>query len=333
MAVEKNEVVKLAIDYIKGDVPTQYTKKQTSDSLIDSLIELNGGTDKINIKTFHRGNAVFDIIEEIIPTIVEEGFKGTEFFMDLVDYRNVNDGDSIEFLVENPSTFIVADISNGVQSVRRQRLDAGTKQTINTTLKAVKVYEDLKRLLAKKTDFSIFVKKVGEAFSKKIYNDVYAAFNGISAATVGLNDKYVITGTYSEDALMELIDHVEAATGKTARIVGTKTALRKVTTAVVSNDAKADLYNIGYYGKFNGTDMISVKQLHVAGTDTFAFDNTKIYIIASDDKPVKVVNEGEGLLVTNDSITNADLTQEYLYAQAYGVGVVIGAKLGIMNVG
>ena len=41
-----------------------------------------------------------------------------------------------------------------------------------------------------------------------------------------------------EEKLLELVAHVEAATGMTAKIIGTKPALRKVTTAVVSDQAK-----------------------------------------------------------------------------------------------
>ena len=49
---------------------------------------------------------------------------------------------------------------------------------------------------------------------------------------------------------------------------------------------------------------------------------------SSYDKPVKVVNEGEGLLIDRDPSANADLTQEYVYGQGIGVGVICAAKLG-----
>ena len=94
---------------------------------------------------------------------------------------------------------------------------------------------------------------------------------------------------------------MEAKTGQTAKIVGTKAALRKVTTAVVSDEAKSDLYNIGYYGKLgrHRHDRCQAGP-QGTGTDTFMLDNNKLYIIAGSEKPIKVVNEGEGLIVNGD---------------------------------
>ena len=119
--------------------------------------------------------------------------------------------------------------------------------------------------------------------------------------TTGLNSTYVESGSFDEDKLLELIEHVEAATGKTAKIYGTRTALRKVNTATKGNETNSDMYNLGYYGKFNGTDMVCLKQAHNKDGKTFALENNKIFVIASDDKPVKIVNEGEGLLIERDA--------------------------------
>ena len=253
--------------------------------------------------------------------------------MELVEYRNLAEGDQQEFVMEDKSEFVVADAAHGTQGIRRQRLDAGESLKIDTQMKVIKVYEELRRLLAKRADFNTFIKKVGKAMVQELRNDIYTAFNGITVNTVGLNANYVITGTYSEDKLLLLIEHVEAANpGKVAKIVGTKTALRKVTTATVSDEAKSDLYNVGYYGKFNGTAMIAVKQSHHAGTDTFVLDDSKIYVIASDDKPIKVVNEGVAYISAPDPMTNSDMTQDYFVGQAWGIGVACNDKMGIMAI-
>ena len=330
--MDRTNIVKLAVDAIKGRVSGNFSKEQTSDTLRQALVEANGGSTKINFKTFQRGNALFDIIEEIIPYITKEGLTGNEFFMEMVEYRNLALGDEIEYWAEDNSTFIVADAANGTQGIRRQRLNVGENVKVKTQLKVVKVYEELNRLLAGRVDFNVFVDKVGEAMTKDVFADIYNTFNGISATTAGLNSTYVISGTFDEDDLIELVEHVEAATGKISKIIGTKTALRKVTTAEVSDEAKSDKYNVGFYGKFNGTDMVSVKQQHQVGTDTFILDNSKVYVIASDDKPIKVTDEGEGLLSTTDPLQNGDLTQEYLYGQMIGVALLVNGKLGVYTI-
>lgn len=330
--MERNDILAVAIDAVRGKVAGNYTAGETADSLRQAMIELNGGSTKINVKTFHRGNALYQLIEELIPVMIEEGLTDDNAIFNLVEYRNIADGDVNEFSAQDNSLFVVADATAGIQGVRRQRISGGETVRVKTTMKIVRVYENLGRLLAGRITFDEFVERVAKSFNQQILADAYTAIKGMTAQTVGLNSTYVVSGSFDEDKLLELVEHVEAATGKTARIFGTKSALRKVATAVVADEAKSDMYNIGYYGKFNGTDMVALKQAHKADGSTFILDNSKIYVIASDEKPIKMVNEGEGLLITKDATDNADLTQEYVYGQLYGTGVICSEKLGIYTI-
>ena len=243
--VDKSNFIRMALDTMRGGVSGNFSAADTSESIRQALIEANGGSTTINFKTFHRGNQLYDLIEELIPHIAEEGLRGDEFFFNMVDYRNLAEGDAPDFWTEDKSEFIVADVANGTQGIRRQRLNAGENVTIKTTPRAVKVYEELRRLLAGRVDFTTFVDKVSKAITREMRSDIYTAFSGITAATAGLNDTYVISGTFEEGKLLALIEHVEAKTGKVAKIIGTKAALRKITTAVLSDEAKSDLYNLG----------------------------------------------------------------------------------------
>ncbi len=328
----KNDIIKLAIDVMNGRVSGNFSEHDKSESIREALIEANGGSTTINMKTFHRGNALFDLIEELMPHIVEEGLKGDEIFFELVDYRNTAEGDAIEFVAEDNSEFIMAEIANGTQALRRQRLDAGESVVVKTTPYGIRVYEELRRLMAGRVDFNTFIDKVSKAAVKAQRNAIYAAFNGISAATTGLNSTYVTSGTFDENDLLELIEHIEAKTGMSAKIVGTKTALRKVTSAIISDEAKSDLYNIGYFGKWNGVPMVAMKQVHKEGTDTFMLDNNKLYIIASDEHPIKMVSEGDGLIVNGDPTNNQDLTQEYTYIQSWGIAIMFSSVMGIYTI-
>lgn len=310
------EILAVAIDAVEGRTGN-FTAKQTSDDLRNAFIELNGGSTAISIKTFHRGNPLFELVQELIPVIINEGIQTDDNpLYRLVEYRNIKDGDSQEFDVEGDANFVVASAANGIRDVRRQRIVGGDTVKVNTEMKIVRVYENLGRLLAGRIDFNKFVDGVAKAFKNYIAEGAYDAINGLSAATYGLDDTYVLTGSYKEEDLIALIEHVEAATGKTAKIYGTRTALRKLTTAVQCDSAKEDLYNIGYYGKFNGTDMICLKQAHKPGTSTFALNDNKIWVLAADDQPIKVVNEGDGLLIEGNPNERADLSQELEYAYA-----------------
>jgi hypothetical protein len=326
------EILSVSIEAVKGRTGDFATAKQTSDNLVKAYIELNGGSTKISPKTFHRGNALFELVQELLPVIIEEGIQTeTNPLFTLLEYRNLNDGDQAEFVIEGDANFVVATAANGIRDVRRQRIVGGETVSIPTELKIVRVYENLGRLLAGRIDFSKFVEGVAKAFKNHIAEAAYDAINGLSAATYGLDETYVHTGSYTEDALIALIDHVEAATGEKATIVGTRAALRKLETAIVADSAKEDMYNIGYVGKFNGTDVIRMNQAHKVGTSTFALNDNKIWVLAGSDRPIKVVNSGEGLLIEREPGENADLTQEYVYAQPMGIGAICASKIGVMT--
>ena len=326
------DVLKIMIDAVKGNFGS-YSKAESSEAIRNALIEANGGSKKIDIKTCYRGSAVYSLIEELIPAIINEGFKDEDGIFALVDYRNVADGDEQDFVIEGNSLFVIADAAAGVKGVRRQRIDDTQTVAVKTSMKITRVYEELNRLLSGKVDFNTFVDRVAKSYKQHVLNDAYKALEAITKDTVGFDANYVVgtNAAGAEAALLTLVAHVEAATGKSARILGTKAALRKVPNAVMSDEAKSDLYNVGYFGKFNGTEMVCLRQVHKPGTSEFALNDNKVYVVAGDDKPIKVVNEGEGVLLEGDATANNDLTKEYVYGQPMGIGVACSEKMGIFT--
>lgn len=328
----KDTVLNIALSAIHGRKVGEYSSKETSDALREAFIEMNGGSTKINPKTLYRGSELYTLIETIVPAMIDEGIKSDSALMELVEYINIADGDENEFRTQGDTEFIVATSANGIQGVRRQRITDGSTVTVKTVTKSARVYDEFSRFMAKRIDFNDLVEGVARAFKKAMALDAYHCLEGITANTAGLNSTYVKSGSFDEDELIALIEHVEAATGEKAKIIGTKAALKKVTTAVVSEKAKEDIYNFGYYGSFNGTPMIQIAQVHKPGTDVFALAQDKLWIVASDDKPVKVVNEGEGYMYEKPSTDNADLTQEYVYIQNIGTAVICAKKLGVKTI-
>lgn len=328
--MERNDILSVAIDTIKGNVDTKFSAKQNSEELRAALIDLNGGSTAINPKNFYRGTALFDLVEELIPVMIEEGINAsTNPLFKLVDYRNLAAGDTGEFFIEGESCFVVANAAAGIQGVRRQRISNSGKVNVDPETKVVRVYENLGRLLAGKITFDKFVEGVAKAYEAYIAQAAYNALAGITASTYNLSSDYVKTGSYVESTLLTLCEHVEAATGKKPMILGTKTALRKLGSSITySAEQNRDLYNEGYIGKFCGLDVLAVPQAHKPGTSTFALNDDQIFVVGSDDKPVKVVSAGDGILKEREATDNADLTQEYVYIQELGVGVACAAKLG-----
>lgn len=327
-----HDIVKLAVDAYRGNVE-KYSVKQSRDTLRAAFVEANNGKTHLDYKDIRDGkcSGLFSLIEEILKVTVVEGLQGDEFFMAMVDFRNLAEGDQNIFEVEDRDLFVVSEVADGTQGIRRQRLGGVSQTAIPTTLKMVRIYEEMNRVLAGRVDFNQFIQKVAESFKQKLLNDIYALWANASAADLGGTTYFPVAGAFDEDKLLEIIAHVEAAAGgKTATIVGTKAALRNLKESIVADSAKEEVHNMGYLGKFFGTPVVAIPQRHKIGTTDFVMDDKCITIIAGDDKPIKVVYEGNPIVLMGDPMTNADFTNEYLYAEKYGMGIVLaGGNSGI----
>ena len=286
---EMKDIVKLAVDSYKGRVE-KYTVGQSQEALRQALIEANGGSTKLNYKAIRDGkcNGLFTLIEEILSRTVIEGVQSDDFFNAFVDYRNVAEGDKNLFIVEDSTLFVVDDVADGNQGIRRQRLGGSTETSIPTSMKMVRIYEELNRVLSGRVDFNTFIDKVAKSFSQKILNDIYTLWAGATAADMGGVAYFPTAGIYNEDDLLDVISHVEAAAGgKTATIVGTKKALRNLKESIMSDGAKEEYHNMGYAGTFFGTPVVAIPQRHQVGNINFVFQDDVLTIVAGDDKPIK----------------------------------------------
>jgi hypothetical protein len=331
---DMNSIVKVAIDAYRGNVE-QYSVGQSMELMHKALVEANGGSTILNYKNIRDGkcNGLFALIEEILSRTVVEGLQGDEYFNALVDFRNLPLGDKNLFLVEDSDMFVVADTAEGTQGIRRQRLGGVSETSIPTTLKLVKIYEELNRVLAGRVDFNYFINKVAEAFRSKLLNDIYTLWGNATADDFGGITFFPTAGAFDEDELLELIAHVEAAAnGMKAVVIGTKKAVRNLAPSILAQgtDSQRDMYNMGYFGQFYGTSVVVTPQRHKVGSTEFVMSDDILTILAGDDKPIKCVYEGNPIVLMGDPTSNGDLTQEYLYGERYGMGIVLaGGNAGI----
>lgn len=329
---DMKDIVKVAVDAYHGNVE-QYSVGQSMELLHKALVEANGGSTVLNYRNIRDGkcSGLFTLIEEILSRTIVEGLQGDEYFNALVDFRNVAEGDKNIFVVEDSNLFVVAEAADGTQGIRRQRLGGTSEVSIPTSLKVVKIYDEMNRVLSGRVDFNTFINKVAESFRQQLLNDIYTLWSGATATDFGGTTYFPTAGSYDEDELLDLIAHVEAAAnGRTATIIGTKKAVRNLAPSIQGNDSESDLYNLGYYGKFYGTPVMVTPQRHKIGSTEFTLADDVLTIIAGDDKPIKCVYEGNPIVLMGDPMTTGDLTQEYLYGEKYGMGIVLaGGNAGI----
>lgn len=329
---DMNDIIQVAVDAYHGNT-VKYSVGDSMELLNKALIEANGGSTTLNYKNIRDGkcNGLFALVEEILARTVVEGLQNSDYFNALVDFRNVALGDKNVFMVEDSNLFIVSDAAEGTQGIRRQRLGGVSETSIPTSFKVVKIYEELNRVLSGQVDFNTFIRKVGESFQRKLLDDIYSLWETASANDFGGAAYFPAAGAYDEDALLEVIAHVEAAAGgKPATILGTKVALRNLAPSVHGVDSKSDLYNQGYFGKFYGSNVVATPQRHKINSTDFVMDDKTLTIIAGDDKPIKCVYEGQSTVIMGTPADKKDLTHEYLYGEKYGLGIVLaGGNAGI----
>lgn len=324
------DIVRLALDTYAGKPSGGYSVDQSNEVLRQALITANNGKDYIDKKDVRDGKCgdTFAIIEEVITKTVIDGLQGNEFFMDFVEFKNLALGDKNEFYYPDDSLFYVNAVARGTQGLRRQRLNGGRKFSVDITNYGVKVYEELDRTLSGRASLTDMITRVGESIKKKQYDDIFAKWTAMVTPTAGGTTYIPVAGTYNEEALLTLCEHVEVNTGAVPVIMGTRAALRKCTTAIVSDSAKESMYNIGYYGRFNGIPMVRINQVHATNTSNFLLPDNQLYVIGVTNgyKPIKYVNEGESLIVPPTFAMNGDFSEDYLFINKAGIEIVLPDK-------
>lgn len=324
------DIVKVAVDARKGRVE-KYSVAQSQELIRQALIEANNGSTTLNYKDIRDGKCqgLFAIVEELLSATVVDGIQEDDFFMAMVDFRNVKLGDKNLFRVKDSNLYVVAEAADGTMGIRRQRLAGATDVEIETSLKVVRIYEELNRILSGRVDWNEMVDLVGQSFKNQLLNEVYGLWDNVTAEQIGGAVYFPVAGTYDEDALLDVIAHVEAAAnGQSATIIGTKKAIRSLVPSIKGNLYENDMFNYGYAGKFYGSPVVVVPQRHQVGSTEFVLDDNVITIIAGDQKPIKVVYEGESFMHFVDPFSNADLTQECYFAEKYGIGLVTASDNG-----
>lgn len=241
------EVAQVAIDAYHGNV-AKYSVSQSDKLVKDALLELNNGKKYLDYRDLRDGKCpgLFTLVEEVLERTTLETLTGSEFFFNLVDYRNLAEGDENVFDIEDSTMFVMSDIANGTQGLRRQRISGIEQKVVPTRRKGLKIYEELDRILAGRVDFNKLIKKASDATVRQVNDEIYSLWTKATQADFGGQTYFPTAGAYSESALLDVIAHVEAAAdGKPAVIITTKKGARRLAPSIQGADSKSDLYNLG----------------------------------------------------------------------------------------
>lgn len=341
---------KLMLDVANDNLEDGITIKEANakiTSMFKKIIGCDENSSKAEVRKAIRKNqqVLFDLIEEVVPNLLQSGWQDNPFFNEFVETRNIDIGDQNVFYTEDETILTVSKVSGNHWDLDRQRLGKGTTFSVATSWYGIAVYSEYEKLLTGLEDFATFVTKLYEAVDRFVNESIYEAF--VSAASelpggAGGAGQWVKTGDLGDatkDAFMTLIEDVQMATNMDVVIMGTKAALSKLEGMQkidwVSNEMKNERYTTGRLGYFEGTRLVEIKQgFKLNDTTHRLVDDKQLFIMpVGDNKFVKVVNEGQPeMRQVQDNVTNQDFTYNFTYMFKLGVGVQIGLRFGVWNI-
>lgn len=230
---------KLMLDTYHGTLEADITIKEANEqirAMFKKIIGVDEHATKAQVrKAIQRNQQVlFDLIEEVVPNLLQTGWQENPFFNEFVEVRNLDIGDQAMFYTEDETLLTVSKVSGNHWDLDRQRLGKGKSFTVATSWYGIAVYSEYERLLTGAEDFSTFVNKLFEAVDRYVNESIYQAM--VSAAeqlpggATGAG-QWVKTGELNDstkEVFVQLIEDVQMATGMEVVIMGTKTALSKL---------------------------------------------------------------------------------------------------------
>ena len=341
---------KLMIDTAFGNFEEGINAKEANEKIVSMFkqaIGIDEKSTKAEIRKAIRRNqqVLFDLIEEVVPNLLQTGWQDNPFFNEFVETKNIDIGDMNVFYTEDETLLTVSKVSGNHWDIDRQRLGKGASFSVETSWYGIAVYSEYERLLTGAEDFATFVTKLYEAVDRYVNESIYQAMLSASAQLPGGatgSGQWVKTGALTaaeKDTFMQLIEDVQMATGMEVVIMGTKTALSKLEGMQnidwVSEDMKVQRNTTGRIGYFEGIRLVELKQgFRLNDTSNRLVDDKQLFIMpVGDNRFIKVVNEGQPeMRQVNDNTTNQDMTYDYRYMFKMGVAVMVNLLFGVYNI-
>ena len=345
-----NAFSKLMLDTANANFEEGIDAKSANEKIVSMFKQIIGCDEKstkAEIRKAIRKNqqVLFDLIEEVVPNLLQSGWQDNPFFNEYVETKNIDIGDQNVFYTEDETILSVSKVSGNHWDIDRQRLGKGASFSVATSWYGIAIYSEYERLLTGAEDFATFVTKLYEAVDRFVNESIYQAFCDAAEKLPGGASgagQWVKTGALdaaAKDTFMTLIEDVQMATGMDVVIMGTKSALMKLEGMQdinwVSNDMKVERNTTGRIGYFEGIRLVELKQgFRLNDTTNRLINDKQLFIMPTgDNRFVKLVNEGQPeMRQVNDNTTNLDMTYDYRYMFKLGIAVMIALRFGVWNI-
>ena len=269
-------------------------------------------------------NQIFTIWEDFLSPTLPEAWKTSPFYKRLCEVRNGAIGEKNAFAVKDKSYLVAAKFSGGTWDVERQKIGRAKDIAIDTEWSYIDCYEELDRFLKGYTTTVEMLNEVKEGFAVDMDNRIATVFNGMGAY---LPAKFVQSGTYNKDTLIDLIRLVRTSNRKNVVVAGSQRAVSKIADGTnanwISNAAKEELATNGIVVRNTGIgcDAIVIPDSFVPYTYDFAGADDTLYVLP-DEQLIKIFYEGDVRAKENSEQENHDQTIDIQFQHKVGVELV-----------
>lgn len=279
---------------------------------------------------------LFEIIEEDLDFVINEGWRENEFFNEFVEMKSHALGDANAFIMPEEKQFlIVGNYSGDHHDVTMQQLAQGAEFSVKCTSHTIKIGKDIDLIILGRYDYAKMINKVAEAYTRDIQDGVFADLYAASDKLPSTLKKSGELKVAMKEKFDELLEDVSIYNDTEVVIMGTRNALKKLNALAdvdwISVSQKESIAATGRLGTYEGTTLVEIPQrLEIGRTFKKLVPNDKLLIIPKrDDKFVKVFDEGETWIteVTEKAALQDDF-ETYEVRRDYGHEVILGQYFG-----
>lgn len=305
--------------------------KYTDQAIREAFFEILGD-DKLTWQGWrNHKNEIFTVIENVLTTNLPKGWENSPFYDQFVEVKNGALGDTNEYVIDQDGILVASRFSGNHWDVDRQKLQGKRSFSVPTEWIYIHVYDELERFLNGATTLPEMMTKLQNGFQNEIDARIYTSFNGIGTY---LPESFKETGAYVRETMMDLIQRVQIASQSNVILAGTKTALAAIAEGIdskwISNAQQEEMATKGALLNLTGLGVtaMEIPQVFVRGTYDFKIDNTSIYVLPNNTRPIKLFYEGNTRALDYNENQTHDQTVGTIAETKLGTAVIMPSLFG-----
>lgn len=272
---------------------------------------------------------IAQVINPILPMVAN-----LDMIRFLAEVRQIGYGDTARFIIKSNELYKVNEIAEGVNRGVLQPIH-NDEITVNASPIEVAAEADWYQMAAGAFDLADWGLRVARSFEHYIFLKVVGA---LTSGIEKLGAAYSAVG-FTQANWTNLAQRVSAANGNSDIFaIGTLSALGSIIPAQagLQYGLGQEIVDKGYLDRYYGTRLICLDQAlkfnTVNTTGEFAVPDDVIYFLpVYGDKPIKLVYEGNDVLVEREATRTPDKTYRVRIQERIGVAAVIGSKIAALE--